>query len=146
MKLLQLPPAQLRASLRDTGIWLRTGPFSLQIRSRVPSVAEGLAELYGQFEVRHPRETFADFQRRFGLQPAAAQNLPAGGLSGPSHGQRRLARLLVGLLPLPVKLGCQHLPPRSDLAFRLGPQPPDAGVGLAAQGGLQFVLTHRNLV
>jgi HprK-related kinase A len=61
MKLLQLPHAELRERLRDTGIWLRTGPFSLQIRSRVPSVAEGLAELYGQFEVRHPRETFADF-------------------------------------------------------------------------------------
>lgn len=61
MKLLQLPPAELRERLRDTGVWLRTGPFSLQIRSRVSSVAEGLAELYGQFEVRHPRETFADF-------------------------------------------------------------------------------------
>jgi len=61
MKLLQLPPHELRARLRDTGIWLRTGPFSLQVRSRVPSVEEGLAELYGQFEVRHPHETFADF-------------------------------------------------------------------------------------
>lgn len=61
MKLLQLPSAELRARLCETGVWLRTGPFSLRIRSRIPSVAEGLAELYGQFEVRHPRETFADF-------------------------------------------------------------------------------------
>lgn len=61
MKLLQLPPSELRARLSDSGVWLRTGPFSLRIRSRIPSVAEGLAELYGQFEVRHPRETFADF-------------------------------------------------------------------------------------
>jgi HprK-related kinase A len=61
MKLLQLPSADLREQLHDSGIWLRTGPFSLRIRSRVPDVAEGLADLYGQFEVRHPRETFADF-------------------------------------------------------------------------------------
>lgn len=61
MKLLQLSPTELQDRLRDSGIWLRTGPFSLRIRSRVPSVAEGLADLYGQFEVRHPRETFADF-------------------------------------------------------------------------------------
>lgn len=61
MKLLQLPPTELRARLRDAGIWLRTGPFALRIRSSVPSIAEGLADLYGQFEVRHPRETFADF-------------------------------------------------------------------------------------
>jgi hypothetical protein len=61
MKLLQLSSAELQDRLRDSGIWLRTGPFSLRIRSRVPSVAEGLADLYGQFEVRDPRETFADF-------------------------------------------------------------------------------------
>lgn len=61
MKLLQLPSTELHARLSDSGIWLRTGPFSLRIRSRIPSVAEGLTELYGQFEVRHPREAFADF-------------------------------------------------------------------------------------
>lgn len=61
MKLLQLSSTDLRNHLCGPGIWLRTGPFSLRIRSRVRSVAEGLAELYGQFEVRHPRETFADF-------------------------------------------------------------------------------------
>jgi HprK-related kinase A len=61
MKLHQLQPGELQEHLRDAGVWLRTGPFSLRIRSRVPSVAEGLAELYGQFEVRHPREAFADF-------------------------------------------------------------------------------------
>jgi HprK-related kinase A len=61
MKLLQLPPGELRRQLADSGIWLRTGPFSLRVRSRLESVAEGLADLYGQFEVRNPRETFADF-------------------------------------------------------------------------------------
>jgi len=61
MKLLQLPPAELRRQLASSGLWLRTGPFSLRVRSRIPSVAEGLAQLYGQFEVRSPHEAFADF-------------------------------------------------------------------------------------
>ncbi len=61
MKLLQLSPADLRRQLSDEGIWLRTGPFSLRIHSRLPRVAEGLADLYGQFEVRNPRQAFADF-------------------------------------------------------------------------------------
>ncbi len=61
MKLLQLPPGELRRQLADQGIWLRTGPFSLRVRSRLEAVAEGLGELYGQFEVRNPHETFADF-------------------------------------------------------------------------------------
>lgn len=61
MKLLQLSPTDLRRQLAGPGIWMRTGPFSLRVQSRIPSVAEGLAQLYGQFEVRSPRESFADF-------------------------------------------------------------------------------------
>ena len=61
MKLLQLPPAELRRQLAGPGIWMRTGPFSLKVQSRIPFVAEGLAELYGQFEVRGMHESFADF-------------------------------------------------------------------------------------
>lgn len=61
MKLMQLPPLDLRRQLSDSGVWLRTGPFSVRIRSRIPRVAEGLTDLYGQFEVRNPREAFADF-------------------------------------------------------------------------------------
>lgn len=61
MKLLQLPRTELRRQLADGGLWLRTGPFSLRLQSRIPFVAEGLAELYGQFEVRDAREAFADF-------------------------------------------------------------------------------------
>ena len=57
MKLLQLPPSDLHRQLANPGIWLRTGPFSLRLRSRVDRVAENLFELYGQFEVRNPRET-----------------------------------------------------------------------------------------
>ena len=61
MKLLQLSPASLRKQLAGPGIWLRTGPFSLHIQSRLPRVSEGLFELYGQFEVRDAYNTFADF-------------------------------------------------------------------------------------
>jgi len=61
MKLLQLPPGELRRQLAGSCIWLRTGPFSLRVQSRLETVVEGLADLYGQFEVRNPRETFADF-------------------------------------------------------------------------------------
>ena len=61
MKLLQLPQADLQRQLAMQGLWVRTGPFSLKIQSRFPYVAEGLAELYGQFEVRSTRESFADF-------------------------------------------------------------------------------------
>jgi HprK-related kinase A len=61
MKLLQLSPSDLRQQLAGEGVWLRTGPFSLRVRSRLPHVAEGLTDLYGQFEVRNSRQAFADF-------------------------------------------------------------------------------------
>lgn len=61
MKLLQLSPGDLRRQLAGEGVWLRTGPFSLRVQSRLPHVAEGLADLYGQFEVRSSRQAFADF-------------------------------------------------------------------------------------
>lgn len=61
MNLSQLPPADLRRQLAGVGLWMRTGPFSLKVQSSIPSVAEGLAELYGQFEVRGTHESFADF-------------------------------------------------------------------------------------
>lgn len=61
MKLHQLSGDELRGRLRDSGLWMRTGPFSLRICSRVESVAEGLFEMYGQFEVRAANESFADF-------------------------------------------------------------------------------------
>ena len=41
MKLLQVPPDELRRQLAGPGIWLRTGPFSLRVRSRLDAVAKG---------------------------------------------------------------------------------------------------------
>jgi HprK-related kinase A len=61
VKLHQLPGDALREQLHGAGLWLRTGPFSLRVQSRIESVAQGLAELYGQFETRASRESFADF-------------------------------------------------------------------------------------
>lgn len=61
MKLLQLPRADLRRQLAGSGVWMRTGPFSLRVQSDIPDVAEGLTQLYGQFEVRSAHEAFADF-------------------------------------------------------------------------------------
>jgi HprK-related kinase A len=61
MRLSQLPTAELHRQLAGAGLWIRTGPFSQRVRSRIPLVAEGLAELYGQFEVDGTHEAFADF-------------------------------------------------------------------------------------
>jgi hypothetical protein len=61
MKLLQLHPVALRQQLAATGVWLRAGPFSFRLRSGLEGVAKELGDLYGQFEVRNPHETFADF-------------------------------------------------------------------------------------
>lgn len=61
MKLLQLPPEELRRQLAGPGVWLRTGPFSFKVQSRIPAMAQDLGKLYGQFEVRNPHEAFADF-------------------------------------------------------------------------------------
>ena len=61
MKLRQLPARDLRKKLAGPGLWIRTGPFSFKVQSSIHSVAQGLAELYGQFEVRSEHENAADF-------------------------------------------------------------------------------------
>ena len=61
MKLLQLPRGELKQQLAGNGIWLRTGPFSIRVTSNLGLVADGLANLYSQFEVRNAHEHFADF-------------------------------------------------------------------------------------
>jgi HprK-related kinase A len=45
------------------------------VRSRLDSIAEGLGELYGQYEVRNPRETFADFHVSVDTQTRLRQGL-----------------------------------------------------------------------
>ncbi|HEY9150624.1 MAG TPA: HprK-related kinase A [Gammaproteobacteria bacterium] len=83
MRLQQLSTGELRRQLAGAGLWIRTGPFSHRVQSRIPFVMEGLAELYGQFEVSGADEAFADFHvtvnppaslRRW-LRPQAAFSL-----------------------------------------------------------------------
>lgn len=47
-----LAPGQLTEHLVGLGLVLRTGPFVFRVRSRLPEVAKGLAQLYGDFPVR----------------------------------------------------------------------------------------------
>jgi HprK-related kinase A len=61
MKLQHLSTGELRRQLAGAGLWIRTGPFSHRVQSTIPFVVEGLAELYGQFEVSSADEAFADF-------------------------------------------------------------------------------------
>jgi len=73
MKLLQLPSAELRRQLAGGGVWLRTGPFSLKLQSRIPSVAEGLAKLYGQSSSKPPRSRRTGGQRSCSAHPVPAK-------------------------------------------------------------------------
>lgn len=63
MNLADLGPGQLRAQLAGPGIWLKTGPFTSRIQSRLRSVAAGLALLYPDYPLDEP-EGFADFHVR----------------------------------------------------------------------------------
>lgn len=49
MKLSDLTRADVMSRLSRNGLSLMTGPFTVRIRSDIPYVAEGLAQLYGQF-------------------------------------------------------------------------------------------------
>lgn len=46
--------------MRHAGIRLRTGPFTVRIRSAIPSVVEGVAQLYADFPIA-PDDAFIDF-------------------------------------------------------------------------------------
>ena len=68
MKLAALPPAELQARLSSGRLCLRTGPFALRLRSRLPHVAEAVGLLYAD----HPlldESGFFDFHPRVDAQP-----------------------------------------------------------------------------
>ncbi len=48
MRLGQLPGRELQRRLQGDGLTLRTGPFGFRLRSPLPLVAQGLAQLYAQ--------------------------------------------------------------------------------------------------
>ncbi|HRD85803.1 MAG TPA: HprK-related kinase A [Rubrivivax sp.] len=55
-----LPAGEIARRLETRGLLLRTGPFTVRIRSDVPAVAQGLGLLYGDFE-SPPADGFCDF-------------------------------------------------------------------------------------
>jgi len=55
-----LADAELRQRLRHAGLRLHTGPFTTLIQSAIPSVAEGIAQLYADFPLA-PADGFVDF-------------------------------------------------------------------------------------
>lgn len=63
MKLAELAPAELKHRLHGAGLCLRTGPFTVRIRSRIPAVEEALALLYAEHPVLE-EPVFCDFTVR----------------------------------------------------------------------------------
>lgn len=60
MNISHLPPTDLVGRLGDAGLYIRTGPFVVQLRSRLPQVIEALQLLYADFRLAKSEE-FADF-------------------------------------------------------------------------------------
>lgn len=54
---------QLHSRLNNSGLYLRTGPFTYRIRSSVPAIAEGLHLLYGE-NAYYSEMDFVDFDIR----------------------------------------------------------------------------------
>lgn len=63
MKLAELHEDELRHRLRGAGLLLHTAQWRIRIQSPLPSIAQGLALLYADFEVSEA-DTYADFQIR----------------------------------------------------------------------------------
>lgn len=59
MRLTDLSQVEVVSRLSADGLKLVTGPFTVRVRSDISSVAEGLAQLYGQFELSD--SNFQDF-------------------------------------------------------------------------------------
>lgn len=59
MRLGELGQAALASRLAGEGLRFRTGPFSICVQSSIARVAEGLAQLYGEFELTD--SPFSDF-------------------------------------------------------------------------------------
>lgn len=56
-----LAPAELQGRLKREGIFLRLPPFVFKIHSSIPIVAQGIAELYADYELLADDTEFADF-------------------------------------------------------------------------------------
>ena len=60
MNIRDLAATELRHKLQHGGLYLQTGPFTLCIQSAIPSVVEGIAQLYADFPLA-PADSFVDF-------------------------------------------------------------------------------------
>ncbi|SEK79525.1 Hpr(Ser) kinase/phosphatase [Roseateles sp. YR242] len=60
MKLAELPREDLRHRLRRDGLALRLAPFTVNVRSDLPHLADDIALMYEGFELA-PRQDFVDF-------------------------------------------------------------------------------------
>lgn len=63
MNVSDLPVDVFARQLGTTGIYLRTGPFTIHLQSKIPSVIENLFKLYGNNELIEDH-SFADFHVR----------------------------------------------------------------------------------
>jgi HprK-related kinase A len=63
-----LSHVQLRARLAGAGVWLRTGPFVVRVRSALVEVAEGIGVLYADYPLC-AEQGFADFHVNFERVP-----------------------------------------------------------------------------
>lgn len=59
MNVSQISASELRQSLRDSGIRLRTGPFAVHVKSPLPNIADGVRLLYKDFPCKP--DGFSDF-------------------------------------------------------------------------------------
>lgn len=66
MRIGELTPRELEARLGGPGLWIRTGPFVFDVRSRVPRIAAAIGRLYPDFPLAD-REGFADYHVRVRL-------------------------------------------------------------------------------
>lgn len=70
MKLREFGQSELRSRISAGGLCLRTGPFTVRLQSGISAVGEGLAQLYGEFDLAE--SDFSDFhvclQRPAGLR------------------------------------------------------------------------------
>lgn len=60
MNIRDLAHEDLRQRLRHDGLRFHTGPFTTHLQSSIPSVVDGIAQLYADFPLA-PRDGFADF-------------------------------------------------------------------------------------
>ena len=62
MRVADLAPAALHAGLDGPGLLLRCGSFNVCLRSRLPQIAAGITQLYRDFAVLDPADTYVDFE------------------------------------------------------------------------------------